>query len=94
MKKRIKVAGVITYDGYSRPCSGLISIQNMFDKQMYASWQMADENGNSLASVGRNYFVGDKVYTEDELFAKVIADIVTYRILRKRFFSAVTIIDL
>ncbi|MBL0742962.1 hypothetical protein [Chryseolinea lacunae] len=94
MKDRIKVAGVITYDGHSRPCSGTINILNMSDKQMYASWQMAHEGGDAIAGVARNYFVGDKTHTEDELFAKVIADIVNYRILRKRVFSAVTILDL
>lgn len=90
MGVKIKGNANIQHDLIS--CYGVIEILHRSDKVVYATWKLFDSSNNLLASISRNYFIGDKAYSEEEILDKIIEHILNYRMGRQKVFSNISIV--
>jgi hypothetical protein len=88
MKNVKKISGVYFLKD-EKLCSGEIRILSKSDRTTYVSWEIHDEEKNNIASVAKNYFIGDMEYSNDDIFQMVVKDILKYRIGRKKVFKEI-----
>lgn len=93
----MKIEGIYNSENNSsQKCIGEIEIVKIdFAKvySAYATWRVFNENGQNIASLSRNYFLGDKQLQNYEIFEIVLKNIKKYRIGRKLAFSDIKIIN-
>lgn len=85
------ITGIAKVNGDQVSCRGSIEIINKSERVVYATWKLLDNSNNFLGSVSRNYFIGDKQYSDPEILNKIIEDILSYRVGRLRIFSNIRI---
>ena len=97
MIETTRVEGLYHTDTHlAQKCFGeieIIKIDSVKVYSAYVSWRIFDESGQRIASVSKNYFLGDKPLSNAEIFEIVIKNIQHYRIGRKLVFSAIKLID-
>lgn len=88
-----KVVGLCSLEGSPSPCAGKIHILKRTGKNVYASWHMHDLAGGLLAGVSRNYFIEKDIFEDEDVLELILVNILQYRIMRKRVFSSVEVIE-
>ncbi len=70
-------------------CKGEIEILNKSDKNAYVQWKIFDHENKLVASLTNNYYIGNQVVDDNEIFCIVKDAILKYRIGRKKLFNYV-----
>lgn len=87
----INIIGTAKIDRDILPCNGTIEVLSKSERVAYATWKILDSSNHLLASVSRNYFIGDKKYSDQDILTKITEDILSYRVGRNRIFTDIKI---
>ena len=88
MEIKKQVTGLYNINNEIKSFTGEIEIINKLDKTAYARWILYDTAGNLIATLIRNYYIGDIIkVTDQDIIKLVIENILKYRIGRKKNYS-------
>ncbi len=91
MISNTKIVAQSHLNGIVKACNGEISILEVNDKSIFASWKLLDKQGQLLASKSRHYFTNGETFSIDQMNNLIIKDILNYRIARSKIFFDVMV---